>query len=602
MIVAMQKVTLLCVAHAREDSLRGLRELGVLHLDPFQPPDAPDVEADRRALARCESAILYLQSQRRPSSGAEPPALPPPASIIDRAEELAQSIGRLEEQIRLLAAGVATCEPLGEFDPALVERLCRQGLSISLWRLPRRQTPAAPENVVLTALGADQSFRYFAAIGREPFAVEGATPVPLPATGLASLRKELEARQAERREAVRASEGLAGALPALRAHYAKLAANLEFSTARAGMGASGNVTYLQGFCPEDRIDELRTAARKFGWGLALAAPAEDDRVPTLIRNPPWIRSIRYMFDLIGVTPGYREADISASFLVFYSLFFAMLVGDAGYGLLFLGLTALIRLVFRRVPRDLTRLLVLLSVSTIVWGVLTGTYFSITPLPPLLESVRVDWLRDERNVMTLCFLIGAIHLTLAHVWNAFRTINSTVAIAQLGWIAMTWTMYFLARNMILDYPLPACVKWVFLAGFAAILLFMTPLKAMKTEWPNHVMLPLTIINNFGDVVSYVRLFAVGSAGVAISVAFNEIAIGQGVHTFGAGLIAALILFAAHTLNILLCALAVIVHGVRLNTLEFCGHMGIQWTGFKYRPFALETNAEAGGASATARIGE
>jgi V/A-type H+-transporting ATPase subunit I len=123
----------------------------------------------------------------------------------------------------------------------------------------------------------------------------------------------------------------------------------------------------------------------------------------------------------------------------------------------------------------------------------------------------------------------------------------------------------------------------MGGLAGVVVFMTPLRMLKTDWPNHAMLPLSIIGSFGDVVSYVRLFAVGSAGTAISVAFNEMALSGGISSFGAGVGAALILFLAHAMNILLSALGVIVHGVRLNTLEFSGHLGMQWTGIPFKPF-------------------
>jgi V/A-type H+-transporting ATPase subunit I len=139
-------------------------------------------------------------------------------------------------------------------------------------------------------------------------------------------------------------------------------------------------------------------------------------------------------------------------------------------------------------------------------------------------------------------------------------------------------------MILDKTLPGFLLPLFISSLALVILFMTPLKSMKTEWYNHIMLPLSVINAFGDVVSYVRLFAVGSAGAAISIAFNQMAVGDGIHSWASGVSAVIILFLAHSLNIILCALAVIVHGVRLNTLEFSGHLGMQWTGMPYAPLA------------------
>ena len=104
--------------------------------------------------------------------------------------------------------------------------------------------------------------------------------------------------------------------------------------------------------------------------------------------------------------------------------------------------------------------------------------------------------------------------------------------------------------------------------------------------NHFMVPLNVISNFGDVLSYLRLFALGIASVEVAGAFNTMAqtggFGDPLRGFGA----ALILLVGHTLNVGLCALSVLVHGIRLNALEFSMHLGLEWTGFEYRPFARD----------------
>ena len=110
-----------------------------------------------------------------------------------------------------------------------------------------------------------------------------------------------------------------------------------------------------------------------------------------------------------------------------------------------------------------------------------------------------------------------------------------------------------------------------------------MKKIKSEWFNYIILPLNIVSNFVDVVSYVRLFAVGAASFALANAFNQMAMDVGFGGFLSGLVASLILFFSHLLNILLSAMGVMVHGVRLNTLEFSGHIGVQWAGRKYIPF-------------------
>jgi V/A-type H+-transporting ATPase subunit I len=99
----------------------------------------------------------------------------------------------------------------------------------------------------------------------------------------------------------------------------------------------------------------------------------------------------------------------------------------------------------------------------------------------------------------------------------------------------------------------------------------------------INLPLSVIATFSDVVSYLRLFAVGYASVVVSQSFNEMAIGDGVNSVIRGLITALILFFGHLLNAVLSIMAVLVHGVRLNMLEFSSHMKMAWSGKEYKPF-------------------
>jgi V/A-type H+-transporting ATPase subunit I len=318
--------------------------------------------------------------------------------------------------------------------------------------------------------------------------------------------------------------------------------------------------------------------------------ADPEEAPTLIRNPRWLRPIEPLFAFVGVVPAYGQVDISLPFLVFFSLFFAMIIGDAGYGALFLALTEVGRRLAPRPQGRVVALLRLLSVVTIVWGLLTGNVFGMQALPSLLAWMRLEWLTVERNVIGLTFLVGAVHLTLAHLWNAVRWINSVRALAEVGWVATTWTMYLLARQMVLGDPLPPVAWPLFATGLTLIVLFTTPWRRVPREWFHHALLPLTLVNNFVDVVSYVRLFAVGAATYAVAAAFNQLAAELGLAGPLGGVATALVLFFGHALNVLLAAMGVLVHGVRLNTLEFAGHLHLSWTGRPYRPLAHAPSGE------------
>ena len=192
-------------------------------------------------------------------------------------------------------------------------------------------------------------------------------------------------------------------------------------------------------------------------------------------------------------------------------------------------------------------------------------------------MHLTWLDDYYHVMGLCFLIGAVHLTLAHGWQVFNKRKTLQALAEIGWIGSTWAMYFIAADMIAGWPMPSFTMLLLVISIVLIVLFMTPPAELKKEWIGHAMLPLDVINNFVDVVSYLRLFAVGLATLEVAKAFNGMASGAG------WIGAAVVLFLGHTMNIAMAVMGVMVHGLRLNALEFSNHVGLEWAGFKYNPF-------------------
>ncbi len=225
----------------------------------------------------------------------------------------------------------------------------------------------------------------------------------------------------------------------------------------------------------------------------------------------------------------------------------------------------------------------LSICAVLWGVLTGTFFGQAWLSqmarPLLPS-----LRENANVQALCFFIGAIHLSIAHAWRLIRKMPSLKAFSELGWILILWAAYFLARTLILGEVFPEQTRWLIIGGMTFIILFTNPTKNIfKTIGSGTGNLLLNVINSFTDIVSYIRLFAVGAATVAVADAFNQMAMTIGFGNIFAGLATSFILFFGHTLNILLGAMAILVHGVRLNVLEFSSHLNMEWSGIEYAPF-------------------
>lgn len=578
MIVPMQRITLFCVTSGREQALTVLRNLGVMHLVPLRVAEARELEEVRLQIAQARRVMEVL-----PVKPGQPISGQSGTVVIERATRLLQEKRELETSLDELRQEHRRIGPYGDFEPDALRELQSKGVVVKLVQTPPRKTPSVPSGVVVQLLGQDSSSAYFALIGRADYSTD-AMELRLPEASKTEVERrimDIEAKLLANGDALWAH---AGDHAVVLAEVQALEARLDFLLAREGMGHSSAVAYVRGFVPSESVPALKEAGAREGWGLLVEEPSTDETPPTLVRNPGWVRPISVVFKAIGILPGYQEIDISACFLLFLSLFFAILVGDAGYGLLFIGLTAWARHKFPRAPVQPFRLLYIMGVATVVWGLITGTFMGLGQTPGWLKPLKVDWLSEEQNLMRLCFLIGSVHLTVAHLWNALRSWKTLSALAQLGWIGTTWTMFFTARMMVLGESFPSFMLPVFLASVTFIILFMTPVKNLKSEWFNHVMLPLNLVSNFVDVVSYLRLFAVGSAGFAVANAFNEMALAGGWKGLGAGLVSAFILFFGHALNILLSAMGVLVHGVRLNTLEFSSHLGVQWSGIPYRPFA------------------
>jgi V/A-type H+-transporting ATPase subunit I len=293
--------------------------------------------------------------------------------------------------------------------------------------------------------------------------------------------------------------------------------------------------------------------------------------------------IKPVLGLLGLTPGYHELDVSMLFLIFFSIFFGILIGDAGYGLVYILLTVLLtiwlhkKMLLNTEMKTIFSLFYVLGSCAIIWGLLTGTFFGQGWLTPLIPQ-----LNNATFMTTFCFFLGAFHLSIAHSWRAYLKIPSLTAIADVGWICILWAAFFLARTLILGEAFPPWGLWLVAAGVVLVILFTNPqANILRGIGEGLGTVALSFMNNITDVISYIRLFAVGLATLAIAETTNFLASG-----FGDGVVAivagAVILITGHGLNIVLGPMSVLVHGVRLNVLEFSGHANVTWSGVTFEP--------------------
>ena len=397
MIVAMKKLTLLCLASDRDASLAALRDLGVLHLTPVAELRNPDLDQYRKALSEARLIQDVLAVYARKSEPAPPGETTEPAAteILARARDLLERKRQTATTLNELRQECQALEPYGDFDPAAVSGLAAQGIAVKLFHVSDKKPIIPPAGTCLCPLARDARGQYFALVGMAGF--EFPVPeVPLPERALSAAVAARDQALSEQQEVERQLAVLSRSLPALQAHVADVQDRVGYLQAAAGGGAADEIAYLRGFCPVDDVARIRAAAATHGWGLVIADPAADDDVPTLIRNPAWVKPVNVIFSMLDVLPGYREVDIRSVFLIFFALFFAILVGDAGYGLIFLALTIFFRRKFRDAPAGPFRLVTLLSICTIVWGAITGNYFGCLHLPAPIRALLKRLPRPSRT--------------------------------------------------------------------------------------------------------------------------------------------------------------------------------------------------------------
>ena len=592
MIVKMKRMTLLCTPAQQEQTLKKLRELEVVHVEHVQVPEGHELEQARNHLLNVQRAKEVLQS--RPDAD---PSGKDPDNLVDTVWKLIHTEKELKETLQALEHEKARITPFGEFDPREINKLNGIGLFAKLYELPIKDTPAAPDGVAISEISRDKNLIYVLAVNREDFSIP-AHEVRLPDRSLSKIDHHIEKTKKAIEETEAEFQLYAGDKQLAEQIADNAADGVTFLEVRDGMGTDDVIVYLKGFYAVDRESDIVSAADENGWGYQLEEVSDEDVPPTLLRNPKWVSPVKAALDMIGVVPGYKELDVSALFLIFLSVFFAFIVGDAGYGLLFVGLTLFGKFKTKgnAAAQPGLNLLMIMSTFCVIFGALTGNYFGIAlgSLPAWMQALSSDYMTGKiaeggwnsdlaaKNIMFICFSIGTLHISIAHVWNLIRKINSWECLSDLGWLCCTWMLFSVVLNMVLYIELPTWIVATQLpllgTGIALIILSLV----MSKSYFGLVTLALDVINNFVDIISYVRLYAVGAASLAIAQAFNGMAFPEGEairFTIGG----ALILFAGHTLNIILAAMGVMVHGIRLNTLEFSSHAGVEWGGLHFNPF-------------------
>jgi len=621
----------------QDDALTKLREVGIVHIKKTNASsDQLAKTLERKALADNAIGLIQpykppkknsneeaLHADRRISDHVGPEELEPysleavnsperPPNLVDLMTHIGKERKALEDRQTLLAKERSRVASWGEFDPASVKGMASLGLPVYLYELTKDALAAVPQEISYIKLSEDKTGARVMAIEKE---IPGATQFQLPEKSLSAIDAELNDLHYKLAALETRIKSFADRRHILVKEMKEIRSHIDFETARAelekveGVPADLGFSCLSGFVPAEDLGKLKAAAADNGWALMADDPSPEDNVPTKLKNNRFVRLLNPLTDFLEVTPGYNEVDISGFFLFFFVIFFGMIFGDAGYGAIVLSAAIFgIFKTFKKGVPAVLKLMLLLGISNFTWGVLTCTWFGVEAqkLPAFLQNIsfapisgaiaaRSDYDNGivRQNLMIFCFSLAVVQLSIGHI-IALTRLRTLKILAELGSISMLVGMYGVVliliasnefRNLADYIPMMPCV-YALAAGFVVNFVFVnydgSIGKSALESCKNIISMILGIANVFSDIMSYIRLWAVGLAGGAIASTVVTMA-GPMLGHFLFFIFGVVLLVFGHGLNLVLNVLSVLVHGVRLNTLEFSGHVGLTWAGTAYKPF-------------------
>lgn len=641
MIVPMKKVSLVVLNKERKDALLQLKKVGVVHLEQIDGSSEQlslYKEASNNAVAA--NAILSdikVAKKKSFSSAVKTLSNDEVVAKCKHVIDISDKKKKLLEEIASDAAEIERFANWGQVDIEDFAFLKEKGISFKMYEIPEDKYGLIDEKVTTICVNRIKKIVRFLLIDASEDRPEGLPPeafeVPMPVLSTKDLAKRVEDNETEISKIEEELKSETVYISQIQDFKSNLESDIQFETIYSGMGQenSGKTTdlaWLTGYVPVDSFDKLKDCVTKNSWAMAASDPTEEDNVPTKLKNNKFVSLIYPLTDFLGTVPGYHEYDISGWFLLFFCVFFGMIFGDGGYGLLvtIASLVLVLKSLFQKKSvSPLMGLLLLLGLSTVAWGTVTCTWFGLKPeqLPAWLTSLSITpisnaagsdyrlylpWntevgLTTGQNLQIFCFTLAFLQLSVAHLKGMARNRKSLKVLGEFGSLLQIWGMFYVVLSMVVSsalFPLGLVVNNIPVGtiaialvggGFALSFIFSNYEgnigASILESCKNIISVLLGVVNVFSDIVSYIRLWAVGLAGSAISNTVNEMAgplLGHAI-TFIA--FVALIAF-GHGLNMVLNLLSVIVHGVRLNTLEFSTHLGMSWSGFKYNPFAEKEN--------------
>lgn len=605
MITKMKKLTFLVYHKEYEEFLNSLRELGVVHIVEKQQGAADNTELQEniRLFNRLAATLKLLQNQKHEKNAViatEGGTATRGMQVLDEVDALQTEHGKLSQQLQSYAKEKEVLEVWGNFEPTGIQKLKDAGYIIGFYSCSegnyKEEWETEYNAMIVNRISSKVFFVTVTKAGQEvDLDVEQAK---LPAYSLS----RLEALYDTTEQAIEGNEKKLVALsetdiPSLKAALKELQSQIEFSKVvlSSEQTAGDKLMLIEGWAPAYSKVEIEAYLNDAHVYYEITDPMPGDNVPIRLNNKgffAWFEPICKLYML----PKYNELDLTPFFAPFFMVFFGLCLGDSGYGLfLFLGATAY-RLLAKKVTpsmKSIISLIQVLSASTFFCGLLTGTFFgaNIYDLDwPIVQRLKHAVLMDNNDMFRLSLILGVIQILFGMVLKA---VNQTIqfgfkyAIATIGWIILlvsTAVSALFASSELLSMGGTA-YKVVLCISGAMIFLFNTPGKNIFMNiglglWDSYNM----VTGLLGDILSYVRLFALGLSGGILAGVFNSLAVGMSPDNVIAGPIVMVLIFViGHAINMFMNVLGAMVHPMRLTFVEFFKNSGYEGGGKEYKPF-------------------
>ena len=610
MISKMNKLTVLVYHKDYEEFLVGLRNAGVVHVAEKNSGSAvtPELQAMLAEYGRCEKLIRRLESVA-PNDSVHTGDCANAILVEEKCEELFKRQEKLQQEKLAVEKDIATMQVWGDFDNSVFDKLADAGYAIRFYQV-REQAfdPAWSELYNAVVINNVGSKCYFVTVTDKnlEFEIEAET-ARLSSSSLGKLKAEYKEILANIITVRDMLESCAEEyIPLLRAYGKQIQKNIEFSKVMLdGEKLSDDkLVLLDGWVPEDSVADAKAFLDGSSAFYEMRAAKRGDNVPVKLKNNAFARMYEVLTKMYGMPSG-TDFDPTPIVAPFFSLFFAFCMGDAGYGLILILLGFLLKKKMGKEMAGMMNLVITLGIFTTVIGALLGTFFGISligsDIPEKLKSFIVAgnvelFGSTYDKQMILALAIGVVHISIA---MTVKAINSTVfygfkeSLSAWGWWLVVVGGVVIGTLSFLSLIPAEVSKWAFIAvgGLGAIGIYL--LNNLKRNVFANVGAGLWDTYNMaagllGDVLSYIRLFALGLAGGMLGQTFNSLAmmVVDGQEGLGAvfGWVGfGLIIVIGHTLNIAMSCLSAFVHPLRLTFVEYFKNAGYEGKGVEYKPF-------------------